>query len=56
VEETKAGFKHSSGEKTYRYSLKQTLPRKGDFIVRRRYILEEVTSGKRKSKGKKRGT
>lgn len=55
VEETRTGFTHVANGKAYRYTLKTITPPKGDFIVRRRYILEEVNSGKRKGQGKKRG-
>lgn len=55
VEETRAGFIHKAGDKSYRYLLKRIRPEKGDFIVRKRYILEEVSSGKRESKRKEGG-
>jgi hypothetical protein len=56
VEETRMGFTHVSGNKAYRYALKQITPQKGEFIVRRRYVLEKVISGKRKTKGEEGGT
>lgn len=56
VEETRNGFIHKVGDKSYRYTLKHIRPPKGDFIVRKRYILEEVSSGKRQGKRKEGGT
>jgi hypothetical protein len=55
VKETRIGFTHVSGNKSYRYTLKQITPTKGEFIVRRRYVLEKVISGKRKTKGQEGG-
>lgn len=56
TEETREGFTFVSTVHAYRYGLYQTKPKKGDFIVKRRYILEEVISGKRKTKREKGGT
>lgn len=46
TEETRTGFTHRSDKQMYVYQLRQDKPPKGSFIIRRRYVLREVISGK----------